>query len=204
MAIGKITLEGVNHFFTSSGKYVLLVNPWNPVPEDYPYNFVEYGGRKVDASAYEALKQMVAAGQAAGHPCSITEIYRSIDVQRYLWNRRKTAYMEEGYDAATADMMTGWSVAIPGHSEHQTGLALDFNRGEPGTLSWMNKHCWEYGFIVRYPDGKMDHTGIVYEPWHYRYVGLELAQELKESGLCMEEYMDKLTAQEKAKAPPVQ
>ena len=77
------------------------------------------------SSMLESLKQMVAAGRAAGVPCSITDSYRSIYVQQYLWDRRKTAYMEEGYDAATADMMTGWSVAIPGHSEHHTGLCVD-------------------------------------------------------------------------------
>ena len=203
MAIGQITLDGVNYFFTSAGKYVLLVNPWNPVPEDYAYDLVAYGEQKVHSSMLESLQQMVAAGRAAGAPCSITDSYRSINVQQYLWDRRKTAYMEEGYDAATADMMTGWSVAIPGHSEHQTGLALDFNRSEPETLRWLEKNCWDYGFIVRYPDGKMDYTGIVYEPWHYRYVGVELAQELKELGLCMEEYMQMLTKQEAAKAPPV-
>jgi len=200
MAIGQITLSEVNHFFDARGKYVLLVNAQNPVPADYPYDFVEYGGRKVDRSCYEALAAMVRDGRNAGSPCSITEIYRTTDVQWYLWNRRKAAYMEEGYDAYTANLLTGQSVAIPGHSEHHTGLAVDFNRQEANTLRWIKQHCWEYGFILRYPEGKYDQTGIAYEPWHYRYVGIELAAELKESGLCLEEYMQMLTRQEAEKA----
>ena len=202
MAIGQITLDGVNHFFTSQGVYVLLVNQWNPVPEDYEADLVEYKDRLVDASARDALAEMVAAGRAAGHPCSITSVYRSEAEQQFIWTRRKNAYMAEGYDAGMASYLTGRSVAIPGHSEHHTGLAVDFNRQEAGTLSWMGKHCWEYGFILRYPAGKTDYTGIIYEVWHFRYVGVELAQELKELGLCLEEYMQMLTAQEAAKAPP--
>jgi D-alanyl-D-alanine carboxypeptidase len=60
--------------------------------------------------------------------------------------------------------------------------------------AWMAENCWQFGFILRYPDGKTDVTGIIYEPWHFRYVGLELAQELNQLGLTMEEYMDMLTA----------
>lgn len=202
MAIGQITVDGVNHFFSSRGVYVLLVNAWNPVPEDYNGNLVEYGNYQVAEEALEPLKQMIAAGRAAGKPCSITSIYRSEATQQFIWTRRKNAFMAEGYDAATANLLTGHSVAVPGHSEHHTGLAVDFNRDEAGTLAWIGKHCWEYGFILRYPAGKMDVTGITYEVWHFRYVGVELAQELKELGLCLEEYMQMLTEQEAAKAPP--
>ena len=94
-------------------------------------------------------------------------------------------------------------MAIPGTSEHQLGLALDIVDTRSWTLSgsqanfkglqWLMAHCWEYGFVLRYPEGKTDVTGIIYEPWHYRYVGKEVAAELQESGLTLEEYMSSLS-----------
>ena len=68
-----------------------------------------------------------------------------------------------------------------------------YQKGETESLKWLKEHCWDYGFILRYPDGKSHITGIIYESWHFRYVGKELALELKDSGLCLEEYLDLLT-----------
>lgn len=202
MAIGQITLDGVNHFFTSQGAYVLVVNCWNPVPEGYAPALVSYGEHQIDASAYDALTQMLADSKAAGMTCLVNNIYRSEETQQYIWNRKRRALMAEGHDYVTANALTGRSVAVPGHSEHHTGLAADINTPELEDQNWLAEHCWDYGFILRYPSGKREVTGIIYEPWHYRYVGLELAQELKELGLCLEEYMQMLTEQENAKTPP--
>ncbi len=199
MAIGQITLEDVNHFFTSKGKYVLLVNAWNPVPQDYEPELVDVGSHQVDASCIDALNKMMDACKAELGRCYILSTYRSESVQRYIWNRRVGLYMEEGYDRATANALTGRSVMVPGHSEHQTGLAIDFSRDDPTVLKWLAQHCWDYGFILRYPAGKYDVTGIVHESWHFRYVGTELSQELKELDLCMEEYMQMLTQKETEK-----
>ena len=90
-------------------------------------------------------------------------------------------------------------VALPGTSEHHTGLALDIVSSSYTALTrrqektaeqqWLMEHCWEYGFILRYPEEKGDITGIYYEPWHYRYVGREAALEIRDSGLCFEEYL---------------
>ena len=92
---------------------------------------------------------------------------------------------------------------MPGTSEHQLGLAVDIvdvnypylddHQATMPAQKWLMEHCWEYGFVLRYPDDKTDVTGIIYEPWHYRYVGKELAAELYELGLTVEEYMQKLT-----------
>lgn len=196
MAIGQVTIDGVNRFFTSTGKHVLMPNPWNPIPEDYTFELVEMGSVKVNTECADALQQMVAAGKKAGYNCNVTNVYRSPAVQQFLWDRRVNAYMDQGYSRAAAEKLTGQSVAIPGHSEHQMGLAADISKGNEPVLKWLREHCWEYGFIVRYPNDKMDITGIMYEPWHFRYVGVELAMELKELGLCMEEYMQMLTQQE--------
>jgi D-alanyl-D-alanine carboxypeptidase len=103
--------------------------------------------------------------------------------------------MAQGMTKEEAERITGQSLAIPGHSEHHTGLAMDINSGG-GSYEWMAENCWDYGFIVRYPDDHMDITGIIYEPWHFRYVGVELAQELK-NYCCMEEYFAELTQQQK-------
>ena len=89
------------------------------------------------------------------------------------------------------------TVALPGTSEHHLGLAVDIlNNKEAGkqALDWLGQHCWEYGFILRYPENTTDITGIIYEPWHYRYVGKEVAQEIHELGdITLEEYIQNLT-----------
>ena len=91
-------------------------------------------------------------------------------------------------------------VAVPGTSEHHLGLALDIvdagypflteEQEETPVQKWLIENSWKYGFILRYPSGKSDITGIIYEPWHYRYVGREVAAEVYASGLCFEEYLD--------------
>ena len=95
------------------------------------------------------------------------------------------------YEEAYA--VTAQRVAKVGASEHHLGLAVDLD-GSSAMEAWMAEHCWDYGFILRYPEGTTELTGIIYEPWHFRYVGTELAQELKALGLCMEAYMEMLTA----------
>ena len=89
----------------------------------------------------------------------------------------------------------------PGTSEHQAGLAVDIvsvdyqilDEGQEDTplQQWLMEHCWEYGFILRYPPDKGEKTGIIYEPWHYRYVGREYAQAIRQSGLCLEEFLQR-------------
>ena len=198
MAIGQITLGETNHFFTSQGKYVLLVNPWNPVPEDYPLDLVDLGVHQIDAQCLEPLLKMLEDCEKAGYSYSLNSIYRSVSVQQFIWNRRMDAYMEMGYDYQTSWYLTGQSVAIPGRSEHQTGLAADI-LGSKATYAWLREHAHEYGFILRYPENKIEITGIIYEPWHFRYVGTELAKELYDMDLCMEEYMKMLTEQQSNK-----
>lgn len=202
MAIGRITLDGVNHFFTSQGKYVLLVNAWNPVPEDYDPQLVTMGSHQVSAVCAEALRQMVDDCLQAGYDCGIDSIYRSKETQQALWDNAVSSYLSLGYSYADANAYTGRAVAIPGHSEHQTGLAVDIEKDYEPALRWVAQYCHEYGFILRYSVDKTEYTGIIYEPWHFRYVGVELATELTELGLCMEEYMEMLTEQEAAKPLP--
>ncbi len=107
--------------------------------------------------------------------------------------------MAQGYSYEEAEELAGQVVAVPGTSEHQLGLALDLVSSEYRKLDeeqentkgfkWLKEYSWEYGFILRYPNGETDITGIIYEPWHFRYVGLEAAKEITEAGLTLEEYL---------------
>ena len=191
MARGQVTLEDGNYHFASNGAYVVLVNKWNPVPEGYEVNLVTYKGWEIDASCYDAFVAMMTDLEATGYYYKITSAYRSEATQEYIWNKRYNAYIAAGYSKEGALAEVEQSVAVPGTSEHHLGLAIDITGDN--AKAWLQEHCWEYGFIVRYPEGKTDITGIIYEPWHYRYVGVELAMELRDSGLCLEEYMAMLT-----------
>ena len=122
----------------------------------------------------------------------LSSTYRDYDTQKYLYERKVAQY---GGNTAVAASI----VAPPGTSEHQTGLCADItdryyemkDRSLENTalFKWMNAHCAEYGFILRYPDGKQDVTGIIYEPWHFRYVGKEAAAFIMENDLTLEEFL---------------
>lgn len=192
MAVGQVTLDDVNHFFTSTGAYVVLVNKWNPLPEDYQVDLVSCYDFKIDRSCYDALVQMLTDLKSVGY-YDITSAYRSEATQQYLWDNRLQRYLNSGYSSQGALDKVSMEVAVPGTSEHHLGLAVDISAGDT-VDAWLAENSWRYGFILRYPNGKTDLTGIIYEPWHFRYVGLELAQELYELDMCMEEYMNMLTA----------
>lgn len=189
MAIGKVEIDGVNHFFTSKGKYVLLVNKENPVPDTYELNLVSYSGYQVDSKTKTALEEM---RKSCPYATTIDNIYRSEALQQKVWDSGVRQRMAAGMTKEEAEAETAKKVMTPGHSEHQTGLAVDMFGSDEARL-WLEEHCWQYGFIVRYPEEKAEFTGIDYEYWHFRYVGTELARELKDLGMCMEEYMQMLS-----------
>ena len=194
MAVGKVVLDEQAFYFASTGKHVYMVNRWNPVPDDYQVDLVTYSGYEIAREAYEPLVQMLEQIKSLGY-YNITSMYRNVATQQYIWNNRYNKYLAAGYGQAGALAQVRKEVADPGTSEHHLGLAVDID-GVAAVHKWLAEHSWEYGFIVRYPDGKTDITGIIYEPWHYRYVGKELAKELYELGLTLEEYMDMLTEQQ--------
>lgn len=192
---GRLDLDGTKYYFTSTGENILLVNRWNPVPEGYTTELKTLpNGRKIGAVCYDELMQMIEDCKAAGNHPNIVGAYRSLSDQRSLFNTKLQSYQAQG--GGNAYERTARQVAIPGTSEHQLGLAVDIT-DKTSTSSacekWLHEHCWEYGFIVRYTKDTTHITGIMYEYWHYRYVGRELAKELTELGICMEEYMDMLT-----------
>lgn len=191
MAVGKVVIDGVARYFSSTGAYVVVVNRWNPVPEDYTVDLVSFEGWQVSDVCYDALVQMLGN---CPYSYIISSTWRSREEQQNLWTTRLNQYLNAGYGESTALDLVQAYVSMPDYSEHQLGLAIDVS-GSDEVCGWLADHCWEYGFILRYPEGKSDITGIAYERWHFRYLGKELAEEIHELGITLEEYMDMLTAQ---------
>ena len=185
---------------------LLLVNRWNPIPDGYTFELTQLKqGHAVDSRAYPDLQEMMDACRAAGLDPKICSSYRTQDKQQELYENKIQRLMDEGYSYERAVEEAGTVVAVPGTSEHQTGLALDIvdasyqildeEQENTQVQQWLMEHSWEYGFVLRYPNGKSEITGIIYEPWHYRYVGREAAREMRSLGMCLEEYVDWLSAQ---------
>lgn len=157
---------------------ILVVNKSYPLPRDY-----NPGGLTDECES--AFYTMQAAAEDEGLDLYIASGFRSYDLQASLYQR----YCNEDGQAA-ADTYS----ARPGHSEHQSGLAIDLNSISSSFAytaegQWVAAHCWEYGFILRYPADKVSVTGYMYEPWHIRYVGRDNAAAIYQSGLCLEEYL---------------
>lgn len=179
---------------------LILVNRTHPIPEDYEVELKNIGsGHQIDARAYDDFRAMIQAAKSEGVYIYVTSSYRDLDKQTDLYNKKVESYVMQGYSYESAKEQAGQVVAVPGTSEHHLGLALDLVSSEYRKLDekqentkgfkWLTEHSWEYGFILRYPNGEIDITGIIYEPWHFRYVGLEAAKEITESGLTLEEYV---------------
>lgn len=177
-----------------------LVNKDNPLPEDYIPELTDIeNGQYFDSRAADALKQLVAAARSEGFTVYITSSYRSFAVQRSLFSNKVSQYISSEGSREAAEAKAKTIVAYPGTSEHQLGLACDIvdkyyqymNESLENTelLKWMSAHCVEYGFILRYPKDKTDITGVMYEPWHFRYVGKEAASYISKNGLCLEEFV---------------
>lgn len=142
--------------------------------------------------AAAALEDLFEAAAQDGITLYATSGYRSYSTQKAIFERKLERMDEKQANA---------SVAKPGYSEHQTGLAMDIEGettkgtglteafGESPEGIWTAEHCAEYGFIIRYPKGKTNITGYIYEPWHLRYVGKEAAAEITELGVTFEEYI---------------
>ena len=198
-AVGAVEIDGSTCHFSPSGVYVILVNPWNFLPEGYETEIVDVEGEPISAECADALKAMLAACREDGFEPVFLSGNRTMDLQEYLFENRVQRFEDEGYDYETAVELASQVVAVPGTSEHQLGLAVDIvdnynwnldeSQEDTETQQWLMEHCWEYGFILRYPNGTTDVTGIIYEPWHYRYVGVEIALELRDLGITLEEYL---------------
>lgn len=186
---------------------MFLVNTKNPLPKNYDdiieteMVFETYREYYLDVRAADYIEKMIAAAKEDGIDLLVVSAYRTIEYQQQNFDNSVQDRMNRGmsYDEAYADTLN--EVALPGASEHNAGLALDIMCEEYQSMDddgfentdafrWLNEHAAEYGFILRYPKGKYNYTGIIYEPWHYRFVGVYYANKIKESGLCLEEFFE--------------
>ena len=187
-AVGRLELEGDVYYFTPKGIHVILVNKNNPIPKYYKTDVVvveDY--HRIQRIALEPLRQMLADCRGTGIKCIFNSSYRSTKEQTDILETRTEEYADTGMSYEEAYKKALETVALPGTSEHQLGLSCDLVGKEAN--EWLAQHCWEYGFILRYPEGKWEYTGIINEPWHFRYVGKEVSMDMKDSGLCLEEYL---------------
>lgn len=173
---------------------LILVNSENSLPKNYDIDLTKLSnGVCVDERIYPQLQQMFDDARSQGVNPIVREGYRTRDDQKEIMKNRVSKYISQGYSKNEAKIIAGEEVARPGTSEHELGLAVDINAGEGSTseqvYTWLSKNAYKYGFILRYPSGKESITGIEYEPWHYRYVGKEIAKSIYKKQLTLEEYL---------------
>lgn len=178
-------------------KRLLLVNAKYPLPEDYNYGWnltkideKYHNGQldQIDADIWPYMKAMVEAAWKDGVDLKVWSPYRSYATQKMLFENRVKRENGDEAKAATA-------VARPGTSEHNTGLCADFNMANSSfeqtpMFKWMCENAEDYGFILRYPQDSIDITGVMYESWHWRFVGINTAKEINKLNLTLEEYIE--------------
>ena len=179
---------------------LILTNAEYPVPEDYAVTLRDVPGtdQKVDERIYEPLMNMLEAMKEEGLSPVVCSGYRTLDKQEKLFNRKVSAYVKKGRSKEESYTLARQTLSIPGSGEHCLGLAVDFYTRSYHQLErafektpegkWLREHAQDYGFTLRYDEGKEEITGIGYEPWHFRYVGIDVARYLKEHNLSLEEF----------------
>ena len=181
-----------------------LVNNNVPLPEGYESSLTtklaeESTGKELASEAADAYIAMKQAAAAEGVDLLLCSGYRTVEYQTNLFNNEKQEWLNKGLNEQEAYDKAKTVVAVPGYSEHNLGLAADIVTSDHQNLdeafektaafTWLDAHAAEYGFILRYPKDKQEITGIIYEPWHYRYVGPENAAAIKAGGQCLEEFL---------------
>lgn len=178
------------------------------IDKDLDIEKIKFDTQYVDARAAPAYQKMYDAAQKAGITLYLRSGYRSIATQRNNYDANIQEELAKGNNEAEATRLTNLYFTVPGHSEHHSGLAFDIITPEyqkdvydlnesfakTDAYQWLVENCAEYGFILRYPKDKTDITQINFEPWHYRYVGIEHAKYIMSRNLCLEEYVDMMKA----------
>lgn len=182
------------------GWNLVLINEMHPLNTEYKPQLAEIvEGKFVDERILTDLSKMLEDAVGEGLDMYICSAYRDYETQREVFNTTMVDWINQGKSPLEAYEETKKSVAVPGTSEHASGLALDITSAQYGELDekqadtveakWLADNCWKYGFILRYPPEKSTITGIIFEPWHYRYVGKDVAKEIKEKDITLEEYL---------------
>lgn len=184
---------------------LILVNPENPLPEDFNYeenlisipsSYINGSLSQLDKDMWEYLKVMMDEAKKQGINLYVRSPYRSYATQKTLYDNQVQKQLNSGVSAEEAPDKAASIVARPGTSEHHTGLAVDFNIADISfnntkEANWLKENAHNFGFILRYPEGTTETTKVIYEPWHYRFVGIEHAQKIKNLGITFEEYHEK-------------
>lgn len=182
---------------------LILVNKENKIPDNYKFEVTDVDSKnKVDSRIKSALIEMISDAKKEGLKPYICSSYRKSEDQQKLFDKKVNKYKRQGYTNEKAEVEASRWVAIPRTSEHEIGLAVDIvsinyqvldeKQEKTQVQKWLIEHCTDYGFVLRYPTDKKDITMINYEPWHYRYVGIENAKFMKEKDFCLEEYIEYL------------
>jgi len=179
---------------------LILVNHYNGLSTDYvPDVTLVANGQYMHVNVAGIVKQMIADAKSEGVNLTLVSGYRSASRQTYLYNRKVNYYVGLGYSKSEALTKAASVVNPPGYSEHQTGLCMDItdssyvslteNQENTKGYKWLYANCYKYGFILRYPKDKENITEVIYEPWHFRYVGVEAATYIMSNNLTLEEYI---------------
>lgn len=180
---------------------LILVNKENKLPNDFTVNLKDIGGNnKIDERIYDNFINMMNAAKSDNIDLLVISSYRTVERSEYLFNRQVNMYLNDGYTKEEAEKEAEKWVARPYTSEHHTGLALDIvtptytslDHGykETKAAKWLFDNAYKYGFVLRYPEDKIEITKYTFEPWHYRFVGISNAKVMKELNLCLEEYLE--------------
>ncbi|MBE6788195.1 MAG: D-alanyl-D-alanine carboxypeptidase family protein [Ruminococcaceae bacterium] len=199
------TSSAVTSAYVPNGDWKLIIaNKQHPMPESYKINLSYVSGNyRLDSRIADAYKSMISAAKQDGISLKIISGFRTFSGQKTLFNNKVNYYINRGYSRQKATELAAEYVAPPGTSDHLTGLAVDLispdwysynsnlNSDFENTkqFEWLYNNCAEYGFILRYPKGKTSITGYAYEPWHYRYVGVDAAKDIMSRKICLEEYV---------------
>lgn len=203
IVLSEYSAQEENSEFNKDSWNLLLVNKTHPIPDNYEVPLTTLNGSmKCDERVLEPLVNMLNAASSDGIGLIVCSPYRDYKLQERLFLRKINAYMASGKSYLDAYRISSKDVIMPGASEHQLGLAFDIVVNGHAVLDqafgttnggkWLKEHCAEFGFILRYPEGKEDITGIVYEPWHFRYVGVEAATYIMENDITLEEFLEDL------------
>lgn len=192
--------------FSKDDWKLVLINKQHSIPDDYTMTLGRIntikGSMQCDERIIDELLEMLQAAKEDGITLAICSPYRDLEYQEMLFNRKIKRYMGRGMSYMEAYQLSSQTVTVPGASEHQIGLALDIvtdtyltldeGFGETPAGIWLAENSYRYGFILRYPKGKEYITGIEYEPWHFRYVGVDAATMITEQGITLEEFWEEL------------
>lgn len=194
---------------------LLLVNAQNPLPENYDYEgnlteiptkYINGMLKQIDKDVWPYMQAMIDAQRETQTDSKnwlyVRSPYRSYSTQKMLFTQETGKWLKAGLSSEEAETKAATIVTRPGTSEHNTGFSADFNIAEDSfestpMFTWMQEHAADYGFVLRFPKGKESITGITYESWHYRFVGINNAKEMNRLNMCLEEYVEYMNNKKK-------